>query len=44
MEKVLLKCLCDKACVAEGLEAEGDKAVAAYAYCNQHGFWKAVIE
>ena len=108
METVLLKCLHDRACVAEGLEAEGagekhlpavsqcgekicvqvgsiehpmtkehniswiyletkkggqfvylkdtdkpraefvvaegDKATAAYAYCNQHGFWKTVIE
>ena len=23
--------------------SEGDKAVAAYAYCNLHGFWKTEI-
>lgn len=28
---------------AEFILSEGDKAVAAYAYCNLHGFWKAEI-
>ncbi|GFI18335.1 desulfoferrodoxin [Lachnospiraceae bacterium] len=29
--------------VGEFLLADGDKAVAAYAYCNLHGFWKTDI-
>lgn len=29
--------------VAEFLVAPGDEAVAAYAYCNLHGFWKTEI-
>lgn len=28
---------------AEFVLSEGDEAVAAYAYCNLHGFWKAEI-
>ncbi len=28
---------------AEFVLAEGEKAVAAYEYCNLHGFWKAEI-
>ena len=30
--------------VVEFLLAEGDKAVAAYAFCNLHGFWKTDID
>ena len=29
--------------VAEFVLAKGDEAVAAYAYCNLHGFWKTDI-
>lgn len=29
--------------VAQFALAEGDEAVAAYAYCNLHGFWKSEI-
>lgn len=29
--------------IAEFILADGDEAVAAYAYCNLHGFWKAVL-
>lgn len=28
---------------AEFVLAEGEKAVAAYEYCNLHGFWKAAL-
>ena len=28
---------------AKFLIAEGDKAIAAYAYCNLHGFWKTEV-
>ncbi len=33
----------DKEPVAEFVLAKGDQAVAAYAYCNLHGFWKKDI-
>jgi len=29
--------------VAQFVLADGDEAVAAYAYCNLHGFWKTQI-
>ena len=29
--------------VAEFILADGDEAVAAYAYCNLHGFWKTEL-
>ena len=29
---------------AEFVVSEGDSAIAAYAYCNQHGFWKTELE
>ncbi len=30
--------------VGRFLLAEGDEAVAAYAYCNLHGFWKTAVK
>lgn len=33
----------DKEPMAEFVLAKGDQAVAAYAYCNLHGFWKKDI-
>lgn len=33
----------DREPVAEFMLAQGDEAVAAYAYCNLHGFWKTDI-
>ena len=37
METVLLKCLCDRACVADGLEAEGagEKHLPAVSKCGE---------
>ena len=29
--------------VAQFVLADGDEALAAYAYCNLHGFWKTQI-
>lgn len=29
--------------IAHFVLADGDKAIAAYAYCNLHGFWKAEL-
>ncbi len=34
----------DSAPVAKFNVADGDKALAAYAYCNLHGLWKADID
>lgn len=33
----------DQEPVAKFILADGDEPVAAYAYCNQHGFWKTDI-
>lgn len=39
-----IKFLCpDKEPIAEFCLSNGDKAIAAYAYCNLHGFWKTEI-
>lgn len=34
----------DKKPLAEFTLSKGDKALAAYAYCNLHGFWKTEIK
>lgn len=34
----------DKKPLAQFILPEGDKALAAYAYCNLHGFWKTEIK
>lgn len=38
-----IQLMADKKPKAEFILADGDEAIAAYAYCNLHGFWKTEI-